>query len=397
MKLIYGFIIWFIITLFVVYSFCLSTAAAVFSQAIKVSLNLTDLSASMATSAFILGFAIMQIPAGYLLDKYNARYVVSVGVFLLALGNLLISLSSSLVWFSLANFLQGLGAAFAFVAAAILISQWFSAQAFPILFGLTQAIACILAGIIHYVFTQALETYTWNSLYGILSLVGFILLILSLLIVKTPPNYQRDNIISLKESLFSILRNRQIILCSLAAATSFGILLAYASFWYMKVQSYYSVGNLEAVFISGMIFLGIGIGTPFIGWISNLVKSRKLILHLSLVLGTMALILVIYLPHYNINTLIIIKIVSFLTGFLLSGSMLFYTMINEIASDNIRGVAISFIDTCVFLFNTFMLFIPYLFLTSISKEFFTYLWLLPFFVLFSILLLYFIKETYIDD
>src|SRR5579883_1175267 len=85
-SIIYGMLIWFIVTLFVVYSFCLNTAAAVFSDAIKTSLHADNVGASMATGAFILGFACMQIPAGYLLDKFNARYVVSSGVFLLALG-----------------------------------------------------------------------------------------------------------------------------------------------------------------------------------------------------------------------------------------------------------------------------------------------------------------------
>jgi MFS family permease len=146
--------------------------------------------------------------------------------------------------------------------------------------------------------------------------------------------------------------------------------------------------------ISAMIFFGIGIGTPLLGWFSNLVKSRTMIIHISLVLGTMALLLGIYLPHFNVTTLIPIKIISFLIGFLLSGSMLFYTIVSEISSDSTRGVAISFLNTGVFIFNTLMLFIPYLFITSISKEFFTYLWVLPFCSLISIMLLYFIKDTY---
>jgi hypothetical protein len=108
----------------------------------------------------------------------------------------------------------------------------------------------------------------------------------------------------------------------------------------------------------------------------------------------MALLLGLYLPHFNIDTLIITNVVSFFIGFFLSGSMLFYTMVSEISSNQTRGVAISVLNTAVFLFNTLMLFIPYLFLTAFSKEFFTYLWVLPFFIVLSLLLLYFIKDTY---
>lgn len=390
----YAFVVWFIATLFVVYAFCLNTAAAVFSDAIKKTLHASDYGVSVATGAFILGFACMQIPAGYLLDKFNARFVVSAGVLLLALGNIFISYSDNLMVFTIANFVQGVGASFAFIAAAVLISQWFSSKFFPILFGLTQTLSCILAGVIHYYFTVALIAHTWNSLYQELAGFGFILFVLTLLFVKSPSDYKRATNTSLKASLATTFKNKHIILCSLAAAMSFGVLLAYASLWYMQIQLYYSVDNLHAVMISGLIFFGIGVGTPLLGWFSNMVKSRKMVVHCSLVTGAMALLLGIYLPHYSFDSFIITKIVSFLIGFLLSGSMLFYTMVSEMSSDSTRGVAISVLNTTVFLFNTFLLFIPYLFITNFSKEFFTYLWVLPFCILFSILLLYFIKDTY---
>lgn len=394
MHKVYGLIVWFIATLFVIYSFCLNTASAVFSEAIKTSLHASNLGVSIATGAFILGFACMQIPAGYLLDKYNARFVVSSGVFLLAAGNVIISYSDNLIVYTLSNFIQGVGASFAFIAAAVLISQWFSGKIFPILFGLTQTLSCILAGVIHYYFTVMLTTHTWNEIYQGLAVFGFVLLVLTLIIVKSPVGYKRAANISLIKSLAIVLSNKQIWLCSIAAATSFGMLLAYAGFWYVRIQAYYSVENLQAVIISGMVFFGIGIGTPMLGWISNIVKSRVMVIHVTLCIGVMALLLGIYLPHFNIDTLIIIKVVSFLIGFFLSGSMLFYTMVSEFSTNNTRGVAISVLNTAVFLFNTLMLFIPYLFLTIISKDFFTYLWILPFFVMISLLLLYFTKDTY---
>lgn len=391
---LYGSIVWFVTTLFVIYSFCLNTAAAVFAGTIQATLHATNFEVSLAASAFILGFACMQIPAGYLLDRFNARFVVSSGVLLLAVGNTLAAFSATLTVFALANILQGIGASFAFIAAAILIAQWFPGKVFPILFGLTQTISCVSAGIIHYYFTILLETHTWNEVYQGLGLFGFALLLLTLLVVKTPVSYNRPGVISLRKSLSIVLENKQIWLCTIAAATSFGVLLAYASVWYHQIQTYYAVGSLDSVIISGMIFFGIGVGTPLLGWFSNSVKSRIMALHLSLVLGTMVLLLGIYLPHFHISTLIIIKTVSFLIGFLLSGSMLFYTVVSEGSSDSTRGVAISFLNTAVFLFNTLMLFVPYVFITYISKEFFTYLWIFPFCTLISVLLLYFIKDTY---
>ncbi len=394
MNKINGYIVWFFVTLFVVYSFCLNTAAAVFSEPIKATLHVSNVGVSIAVGAFIIGFALMQIPAGYLLDKYNARYVVSSGVLILALGNIIISFANNVVIFSISNFIQGIGASFAFIAAGIVISQWFPAKLFPVLFGLTQTLSCVLAAIIHYLFSVALTSHTWNEIYQGLAVFGAVLFVLTLLFVKSPPNYSQKKQLSLRQSLARVFKNRQIWLCAIAATTSFGTLLAYASFWYLSVQTFYSVHMLDAVMISGMIFVGIGIGTPIMGWISNRIKSRKLIIHVTLCLGTMLLLMCLYLPHYQIDTLIIIKTVSLLTGFILSGSMLFYTVVSEISSNSTRGVALSVTNTGVFLFNTLLMFIPYLFVTHISTMFFTYLWIFPFFVIISLLINYFIKESY---
>lgn len=389
-----GSLVWIVATLFVVYSFSLNTAAAVFFDSIKTSLHADNIKTSLAISAFILSFACMQIPAGYFLDRYNAKWVMGIGVFILALGNMCISFANSIVIFTAANLLQGMGASFAFIAAAILISQWFKPKLFPILFGLTQSLSCIVSAVMHYYFTLTLDGQSWNSIYQKLAIFGFGLFILTLLLVKSPPDFRRTANLSLRKSLTIVVKNKQIMLCAVTVAMSFGVLLAYASLWYLPVQKYYAVPHLESLIIGGIVFVGIGVGTPVLAWLSNWIKSRILILHVTLVLGTMALLLGLYLPHFNIKTLIIIKIVSFFIGFLMSGSTLLFTVVSELSSDKTRGVALSIANTGVFLFNTILMFIPYLFITNYSKTFFTYLWTLPFFAMIAILFLYFIKETY---
>lgn len=392
-KNIRGYLIWFIVTLFVVYAFFLNTAGAVFSAAFKTSLNLSDMGASFAVGSFILGFACMQIPAGYLLDRFPIRFVASSGLFLLALGNLTITFSSNLPMFALSNFVQGLGASFAFIAVGKLIGEWFAPKLFPILFGLTQTISCILSAIIHYYLVQALQTVSWQKIYLEFAVFGFALFILMFLFVKNPHHATAQKEISLRKSLSLVLKNKQMWLCSISAATSFGVLAAYGSFWYLQVENYFSVDLSTSLVISGMIFVGIGIGTPFFGWLSNRIKSRKLAIHISVVPGTIFLIMGLYLPHFNIDVYFPIELISFCIGFFLSGSMLYYTCVSEISSENTRAVALGLINTSVFIFNTALLFLPQFFITQSSSSYLTYLWVLPVCVLISIFCGYFVKET----
>lgn len=387
-----GLIIWFIATLFVIYGFCLNSAAAAFSDEIKQSLHTNEVGISIAIGSFITGFALMQIPAGYLLDRYSTHVWVSGAVFLTVMGNILISISDTLLLFSVANFLQGIGSSFAFIAVGLLIDEWFSAAMFPILMGLIETVSTLVAGFTHYFYVVIFETSSWVLAYKYLAVMGAILFLLTLIFVKSPPNSPKGKALSFSKSLMQITEKKQIWLCMLAAATSFGVLLAYADFWYVRVQKFYLVEHKETALIGGLFYLGIAIGTPLLGWVSNIVNSRKMILHVSLILGNMTLLLALYLPHFNMETLIVVKIISFLTGFFLSGSMLFYTIVKETTPDSLRGVALGLANTGVFLFNSFMLLIPYLFITTFSKEFFTYLWVLPFFVMISILINYFVRD-----
>ena len=293
--MIIRYLIWLIVTFYVTYAFCLNTAAAVFSDVIKNSLNLSQEAVLVAMGAYVISFAFSQIPAGYLLDRYNPRYVISYGLLALTVGSYLASVSAGAVSLFFSNLIQGVGGSFAFIAAGVLIGNWFTTKLFPIMFGLTQSLSCVLAGYFHYQMIMQLEKISWNQIYHAFAWIGLILFVLSYFFVKKPKSKRRIRKENLKKSIKTILLNRQIMLCALAAAFSFGVLLAYASYWYMNIQKYYSVNQSDTFIISGLMFAGIGIGTPLLGWLSNCLKSRMMVIHTSLVLGVMVLLAAIYL------------------------------------------------------------------------------------------------------
>ena len=389
---IYGFFVWLLVSLFVLYSFSLNTASGIFARTIRETLHITTTEASYAMGVFAISFALMQIPAGYLVDRFRSRMVVSAGLFVLVAGTVLTAFSKDVYLFVISNFLQGIGAAFAFVAAGALIAQWFPLKAFPIFFGLTQTLSCLLAAVIHVLFTRLMHTHTWNQVYLYVGFGGVALLVLTVLFVKNPSHYRPDKDKALVKSVLQVCRNSQIWLCAFGAATSCGILLAYASFWSMKVQEFHKVSQVDAVAISGMILVGLGVGTPFMGWVSNLFKSRKMVLHMSLTIGVMAILASLYLPHFNMKTLIIANTTAFMVGFFLSGSMLYFTVASELVPMDLKGVALGVTNMLTFLSSAVLLSLPYIFKTSI--QYYTSLWILPFLIMVSISLLYFVKETY---
>ena len=102
----------------------------VFLPSVRQSLGISLSNATTALSYFTIGYALMQIPAGYLLYNFSARLVIVSGLMTFTLGIFLQSFASSLFVFMLVNFIQGMGGAFAFIAAGVLIGQWFPMHLF---------------------------------------------------------------------------------------------------------------------------------------------------------------------------------------------------------------------------------------------------------------------------
>src|SRR5690606_5472542 len=120
----------------------------------------------------------MQIPIGVFLDRYGARPIMTVGMLLMAAGQLTMALSPSIGVAILARILLGAGDAMVFPAVLRLIATWFPAQRGPVMVQLTgvigqagQLVALIpLAALLH--------TTTWTITFGSIAGVGALFAIL---------------------------------------------------------------------------------------------------------------------------------------------------------------------------------------------------------------------------
>jgi len=357
----------------------------------------------MAVSFFVIGFAIFQIPSGILLDKFNNRIVLFIAILTLAIGCFLTAFSKNLVSYALANILQGIGASFAFTAVGKAVSCWFSITLFPIMFGLSQTLSCFLSGAIHVALSRALEVMTWNKVYLILTVAGVIVFFLNLLFFRNRKsgasegnnNDEESEDIPILPSLLKVIKNRQVWICTIVASLSFGALLSYSGLWYSGITKAYHVGNFPTSVIGILLFVGIGIGTPLWGAVSNWVKTKKGVMHVTLSLGMIFMLLVIYLPHYHSSTQLIGYINNFCVGLLISSSMLTYTSVAEIVPPELTGLAIAFVNMFVFIVNTIYLSLPnYLFIKGANFQ--EVYWLFPASIALSICFLIFIKEESAD-
>src|SRR5699024_8150289 len=85
----------------------------------------------------LLVYALAQVPAGLLLDRYGSRVTITAGAVLMACGQLLIAGSDTVALAVIALIIVGAGDALTFSSAIRLVPAWFSASRAPVLTQLT--------------------------------------------------------------------------------------------------------------------------------------------------------------------------------------------------------------------------------------------------------------------
>ena len=135
----------------------------------------------------------MQIPVGVLLDRYGSRPIMTIGMILMALGQLTMALSPSVGVAIIARVLLGAGDAAIFPGVLRLIAAWFPAQRGPLMVQFTgilgqtgQLFALIpLAALLH--------ATTWTITFGSVAGLGILFAILVFVVVRNhPPERDAD-------------------------------------------------------------------------------------------------------------------------------------------------------------------------------------------------------------
>jgi MFS family permease len=135
----------------------------------------------------------MQIPIGVLLDRFGARPIMTIGMLLMAVGQLTMALSPGVGVAIIARMLLGAGDAAIFPGVLRLIATWFPAQRGPLMVQFTgivgqtgQLVALVpLAALLH--------ATTWTITFGSIAGLGVLFAILVALLIRNhPPDRDED-------------------------------------------------------------------------------------------------------------------------------------------------------------------------------------------------------------
>lgn len=337
--------IFFLAASFYLYEFILQVAPSVMAEPMMKAFQVSAEGFGVISAFYFYAYAPMQLPAGLLFDRYGPRKLMTCALVLCAIGSFFFASTDSVVTASIGRFLIGIGSAFSFIGVLVLVARWFPPHYFAILAGVAQLMSSVGAISGEMPLAALTECVGWRNASFILSGVGLILAACLWLFIRDFPHQTTQ---SLPSRRFRDEWKRLIEVCGrsytwLTGAYAFSIwtpIAVFAALWGVPfMQAKYDVSVVVASGLCSMIWIGIGIGSPLLGWVSDRFCSRRLALIISSVFGLSATLITLYVPNLPISWM---YLVLFLLGFGAGGQTVSFAVVKENNPSHLVGTASGF-------------------------------------------------------
>ncbi len=324
---------------------------------------MTDLHASGAfigflSSAYFYPYALMQLPTGLLSDTWGPRKTITLFLCAACAGSMLLGLAPSPAGAVLGRVLVGLGVSTLFVCTLKILAEWFSMREFVVMTGILMAMGGV--GSLSAATPMAMVS-TWIGWRLSFVLVGLLTAVLAALVWRvvrdrpadlgwpSPAEHAETNSspIRLTDGIRQVVTTPAFWPLAIWFFCKYGIFTSFAGLWGGPyLMQVYGVTKSRAGGILSMVAVGMIVGSPLVGCLSNRVlKGRKP----TLILASMAVVCITALLAFATDrlTLPLIGVLCFGLGVFASAvAVIGFTCARELFPSRIAG-------TCLGLLNLF--------------------------------------------
>ena len=358
-------LVWFLAAMFFFYEYFLRVSPSVATSELMASFHVKAFALGGLTAAFYYAYIMMQIPVGILVDRYGPKRLLVSSTFLCALSTILFALAKNIETAYLARFIMGFCAAFAFVGTLKLVSNWFPRRRFALVAGMTQALGMLGACVGDAPMALIFHAFGWrvSMMYLAGAFIGVALLILIFVKDKpsVPPDLTRSvepaaraSFEGLVDDLKHVLGKGQLWLNCLFIGLLYAPTSSFAGLWgvtYLRSLHHFSTDDSATAV--GMVFIGLTVGCPIMGWLSGHFKTRIKTMRLSIVLSLILLCFITYTPELSLTE---VTVLLFCYGLCNSGLIPSYTLSSELFEKRLAGTALGLTNMCSVLIGS--LFMP---------------------------------------
>lgn len=340
-----------IISFFFFFEFGLGNAFNTLTPQILISTpNATAIDISFIASLYFYTNILGLVFAAYILDRFSPKTAIITALIACSLSIIIFANTKNLYIMGISRLIMGAGGSFCFIGCVRIATNWFSTKKLGFVIGVIISIG-MLGGYA----SQAPVGYLLdliglkNTLMSI-SIFGFLLSILILILVENSPKelvkfrtqqteeLKKEPIIKCFKDTFKKIQNWY---CGLyVGLINIGTWMLGGMWSNEYLIKTHNVNIQEARSITGYIFLGMIFAYPFWGGLTEIIKRRKLPLIIG---GIGSVIIILMIMFYQVNVLEL-SILFFLLGFITSVQTIAYPIVGEINPMKNNAMATSIVS-----------------------------------------------------
>ena len=301
---------------------------------LRQAFNVDAFQISNLSAMYFYANVIFLIPAGLLLDRISTKRLLQIAFLICIAGNLVFASTHSFEVAKICRFVIGMASTLCLLSTALLTSRWIEPRHAGLVMGLVVTMAMLGGSIAQQLPYVVAWLGSWRYAIMAIAIIGVLFLALISLFVK---DYPKDFAATMAhdKKLFEAgfwknfalaLRNRQVWFSGLYTSFINLTVMIIGALWGANyLETAHGVPTTEASFIVTMVFMGLIIGSPLFGLISDRIGRRKLPMIIGGVLNILC-ILIILNVSLSSHALVL---AFFILGVFSSSQVLTYPFIME--------------------------------------------------------------------
>lgn len=312
--------------------------------------KLNAVSLGQLSSTYFYGDVAFLFVAGILLDRFSTRKLLLITMGLAVVSTLGFALSHNFWQAAVWRTITGITAAFCLLSSVQLASRWFPPQRMALVIGLVVTMAMIGGMIAQAPFTWAAHHFGWREAMYINAALGVVFFIAILLGVQDfPAGYQAPDChakhLSFWRSIALVCKKPQNWGAGLyVSLMNLPILLLGAVWGAPFLVNVHHLTHQQASFVTMMLFIGMIVGSPLLGALSDKFKQRKKPMIWGSILITIVFVAVIFANSIGFWMLIAAFL---LLGFLSAAQIIGYPLVIESNPPSLTGTAEGLASTLI--------------------------------------------------
>jgi len=293
-------------------------------------------------SLYYLGYAGMQIPMAFLLDKFGPRNIITCSALLCGLSCYILVSNDSWGAALLSRFLVGVGSVAGFLGTSKVISMWFPKARYARLVGLTFSFGLLGALYGGRPVSLMITQMGWEKALTMLGCVAVGLGSIIFLFVrdKTTAQVKPAPLVS---SLKFLLTNKPLLILAFANFLMVGALEGFADVWgvpYLMTAQHLS--KVNAASIVSFVFIGMLFGGPILAFFAEKFKAHY---QITVLAGLMMSILLASFIFFNAHlNIFLMSLMMFTIGILCCYQVLVFAIGTNIVPMPLMGLTVAFLN-----------------------------------------------------